>query len=101
MCKSFHGSRLSYILNHFRVITKLLGSTEAIVRKRRKYCRTSLTWKRESPIPFHPDRFYEPLLPGKFGFITVLFVCNSSIFTNVGFLQVVPQSFKSYSLERK
>ncbi|KAK8473277.1 hypothetical protein PHAVU_001G096000 [Phaseolus vulgaris] len=56
-----------------KVITKLLGSTEAIVRKRRKYCRTSLTWKRESPIPFHPDRFYEPLLPGCSPKLQILF----------------------------
>ncbi|KAK7377705.1 hypothetical protein VNO80_03136 [Phaseolus coccineus] len=46
-----------------KVITKNLGSTEAIVRKRRKYRCTSLTWKRESPISCLPDRFYEPLLP--------------------------------------
>ncbi|BAT84828.1 hypothetical protein VIGAN_04229000 [Vigna angularis var. angularis] len=46
-----------------KAITKILFSAEAIVRKRRKYSRTSLTWKRESLISCHPDRFYEPLLP--------------------------------------
>ena len=65
-----------YILNHFRVITKILCTAESIVRKRRKYRRTSLTWKRESLISFHPDRFFEPLLPCKFSFITSLFVCK-------------------------
>ncbi|XP_027916767.1 sister chromatid cohesion 1 protein 2 isoform X3 [Vigna unguiculata] len=46
-----------------KVITKILCTAESIVRKRRKYRRTSLTWKRESLISFHPDRFFEPLLP--------------------------------------
>ncbi|XP_014491038.1 sister chromatid cohesion 1 protein 2 isoform X3 [Vigna radiata var. radiata] len=46
-----------------KAIAKILFSAEALVRKRRKYFRTSLTWKRESLTSCHPHRFYEPLLP--------------------------------------